>query len=150
MRLCIDTFCRLDKYLSNSPAARLSHLAVYRPETAKKTIYPFERFINKLVNDNQISGCDFLSKRPNRCAAYYRMDAEFFQGENIGRERHLARRKFMPLTVTIQKRNPLLSYPADHNGCARPAERRIDIMKLRIDDMLSQHLAKARTAYYPD
>jgi hypothetical protein len=150
MRLCIDTFCRIDKYFSNSPAAWLGHLAVYRPETAKKTIYPFERFIDKLLNDYQISGGDFLSKRPNRRTAYYCMDAEFFQGEDISCERHLARRKFMTLTVTIQKRNSFLPYCADHNGCARPAEWRIDIMKLRIDDMLSQHLAKARTTYYPD
>ncbi len=58
----IDCLGCIAKYLSKSPANRLSHFAVHRCQTAKECILPSKRLIDKLVNHHQISGADSLPK----------------------------------------------------------------------------------------
>ncbi|MBA7706211.1 hypothetical protein ES703_115060 [subsurface metagenome] len=132
MCLYIDIFSCIQKCFSKSPANRLSHFAVHRCKTTEEAVCPSECLIDKLINDDQVAGSDFLAERAYRTAAYQRMNAELFQGKNVGCKRDLARRKFMPFAVAIQECDLLLPDSADANGRARLAERRFDIVKFCI------------------
>jgi hypothetical protein len=113
----------------------------------KERALAFEGFIDELIDENQIAGGDVLSKRAYGTAAYQGVDAELFEGKDIGCKRDIAGRKFMALAVSIQECDFVFPQRADHDSRTRLSKRRFDIVRLGIGNLFVQGVAQAGSTY---
>jgi hypothetical protein len=148
MRFYVDLFRDVQKFPAKPAADRHDHLAMDRSEAAEKSACPPECFVNKLVDNNKVSGVNLFAQRADGAAAYYRVNAQFFQGKYVGCKRDLGGRKFVAVAVAIDKCYLPAADSADHNIGAGPAERRFDIAEFCISYMPGQCIAKTRSADY--
>ena len=58
----VDLFSGQAKYISQALTERLGHLAVYRGKAVKESVLPSKRFVNELIDDDQLFRGDFFSK----------------------------------------------------------------------------------------
>jgi hypothetical protein len=131
-----DLRCRFDEHTAQPAARWLSHLAMHRCDSAEEAAGPPECFVDELIDDDQMSRGNFFPERADGAAAEDRVDAELLESEDIRSERHLTRREFMSLAMTIEERNRPPTKPADQDYAAGPAGRSLDIVTLRVGDAL--------------
>jgi hypothetical protein len=129
-------------------ADRLSHFAVHRTETGEESICAFERFVDKLVNNNQIAGRDLGPQGADSAAGDDGVNAELFKGEYIGGKRHLAWWQFMTRAVSVKKRDLSIAERTDHNAVAGLTEGRVNSVRFDIRQLLGQRITQTSPADY--